>query len=133
MKKKRLVWDILQLSECRLFTAWYDKTLIAGNIIFTHNFPFYWLGSSLAEFSKLNAPAILHWNIIEFYQKEGYQLYDLNGAVYDRSHGPTRFKKSMGAFFVEYNQLSITPYPRIAWILKSGSRLYYNFLKRETW
>lgn len=133
IQKKSLVWDALQLPECRLFTAWHNKTLLAGNIIFTHNYPFYWLGASIKKFSKFNAPSLLQWNIIESYHKEGFKLYDMGGAEFDSSHGPTQFKKSMGSVFIEYRQLRIIPYARLSALIKSGSELYYKHLKRTTW
>lgn len=131
--KEKSCMGSLQLPECRLFTAWHNETLLAGNIIFNNNYPFYWLGSSNIEFSKLNAPAILHWNIIEFYQENGRKLYDLNGAVFDPAHGPTRFKKSLGGIFVEYKKMYMTPNPLISFIIKLGVKFNYNYLKRSNW
>ena len=133
IQKKSLVWDALQLPECRLFTAWHNETLLAGNIIFTHNFPFYWLGASIKKFSKFNAPSVLQWNIIESYHKEGFRLYDMGGAEFDNSHGPTRFKKSLGPVFIEYQLLQIIPNPKLSALIKLGSKLYYQHLKRSTW
>lgn len=133
IQKKNLVWDALQLPQCRLFTAWHNKTLLAGNIIFTHNYPFYWLGASIKEFSRFNAPSLLQWNIIEAYHKEGFKLYDMGGAEFDSSHGPTQFKKSMGSVFFEYRQIQVIPNPRLSAFIKFSTNLYYKYLERTTW
>ncbi|TSC74310.1 MAG: Methicillin resistance protein, partial [Parcubacteria group bacterium Gr01-1014_44] len=87
----------------KLFLAYYADKPVAGLILLTYKGVGYYLhGASDYEHRSLMAPYLLHWSVIQFLKKEGFENYDLWGIDPRHWPGVTRFKLGWGGRTVEH-------------------------------
>lgn len=96
------MWRILHKANmARLFTATYNKKIIAAWIIFAWGDTIYYpYGASSREHREVMAPNLMLWEIARRAKKEGYKYFDLWGA--DPSHGFHRFKEGFSPTLIEF-------------------------------
>lgn len=89
--------------SAKLFLAYHYDHPVAGLILLTHkNIGYYLHGVSDYSFRSLMAPYLLHWSVVNFLKKEGFEKYDWWGIDARRWPGVTRFKLGWGGRTVEY-------------------------------
>lgn len=87
----------------RLFFAYQKSTPLAGAIILEYGKTAYYLhGASDREYRALMAPHLMHWEIIKYYKRGGFQLYDFWGVDDKRWPGVSRFKHGFAGRVIEY-------------------------------
>ena len=80
----------------RLFISLVNNKIIGGSLFLVDKYPMYWLGAFSPDYTKCAPANINIWQAMLWFKEKNYQLLDLGGAVLDKEHGPTRFKKSFG-------------------------------------
>lgn len=128
---KSLIEDLLKNGPCKLFVALYQGKVISGNVVAFNNYPYWWLGASLREYGKLNAPSILQWETIKFAKESGYDLYDLGGLASDTRSGPEKFKLSFNGEVVRYETIEISLGMFFPSLVRGMRHFYYDILKRQ--
>lgn len=94
-----------QKQLCDIWIAKHNEKTISGAFIWKYkNNINYVYGGSLKEGWSIKANNLLHWKIIEEYHQEGYETYNMWGAVKDKSnpaYGVTGFKMKFGCHLIE--------------------------------
>jgi len=127
------VLTLLRKGICKLFTAWLGKEMISGSLVVCNNYPMWWLGASLRQYSQLNAPSLIQWKVIEWAGKEGYNFYDMGGASLASNHGPTNFKKTFGGELVKNIHYEVIFSPFWNKIVNTIRDVYYKKLKKSAY
>jgi lipid II:glycine glycyltransferase (peptidoglycan interpeptide bridge formation enzyme) len=131
-EKREFVYDLLRNGFAKLFTAWRNNNLLSGAVIVCNNYPVWWLGASVSNYSKFNGPSLIQWTIMQWAKNEGHDLYDLGGASLENNCGPTIFKKTFGGKLVKSVRYEIILYPLMRRVLDGLRHIYYQELKRPT-
>lgn len=98
-----LVYELFKNSNIGcLFVVKFKKEIIAGEFILYDKAMLEWLSAYDLRFSKCHAINLLTWELIQWGKEQGYSYLDMGGAILNRNHGPTIFKKKFGA---EYKPL----------------------------
>ncbi len=106
----RRMWAILQPAGiAKLFTATYQKTVLAAWIVFMWKDTIYYpYGASSREHREVMAPTLLLWEIARWGKKQGHKAFDLWGALgpnpdeHDPWYGFHRFKQGFNPELVEF-------------------------------
>ena len=94
---------MIEINSIKLFLAYYQNKVIAGNIIsFFGDTVTYVHGASSNEFRNVMAPYLLQWEVIKFARNKGYKYYDFYGIDEKKWPGVTRFKKGFSDNIIEY-------------------------------
>ncbi len=104
------MWETMRTSGiARLFTAEYQKKILAAWIIFAWGKTLYYpYGTSSREFREVMAPTLLLWEIALWGKRMGYKAFDLWGALPDNPdpkdpwYGFHRFKQGFNPTHVEF-------------------------------
>jgi lipid II:glycine glycyltransferase (peptidoglycan interpeptide bridge formation enzyme) len=80
----------------RLFVSSVNNKIVCGSLFLVDKYPMYWLGAFNPDYNKYAPANINIWQAMLWFKEKEYQLLDLGGAILDKEHGPTRFKKSFG-------------------------------------
>jgi hypothetical protein len=83
-------------SLSRLFISLVDGQVAGGFFFVVNNYPMYWLGAFDRKFLEWSPSNLCIWKSVLWFNENGFPLLDLGGAVTDRDHGPTQFKKNLG-------------------------------------
>ncbi|MBI5619440.1 peptidoglycan bridge formation glycyltransferase FemA/FemB family protein [Candidatus Gottesmanbacteria bacterium] len=110
----RMMWQIMSKAGiAHLFTANYQGATLAAWIIFAWKDTIYYpYGASSREHREVMAPALLLWEIARWGKRQGYQTFDLWGALgpppagghdpQDPWYGFHRFKEGFNPDIVEF-------------------------------
>jgi lipid II:glycine glycyltransferase (peptidoglycan interpeptide bridge formation enzyme) len=106
----KTMWKTLYPSGiARLFTATYNNHIVAAWILFGWQKTLYYpYGASSRTVKNVMAPYLLLWEIIRWAKKEGYQSFDLWGALGehpkedDPFYGFHRFKSGFNPQLIEF-------------------------------
>ncbi len=88
-------------SLSRLFISLVDGQIAGGVLFLVNKYPLGWLNGFDRKFSKWSPNNLCIWKSMLWFKENGFPLLDLGGAVTDREHGPTQFKKSLGGRLVD--------------------------------
>jgi lipid II:glycine glycyltransferase (peptidoglycan interpeptide bridge formation enzyme) len=103
-----LVRDVFIINNLsKLFVAKVDGNMIAGRLLLIDVSPLSWLSCTDRKYSEYKASSLLQWENILWSKSLGYPYYDLGGAVINKEHGPTQFKKDFGGDYKEYYMYNI--------------------------
>ncbi len=92
-----LVRDLfVQPDLSELLVALVEDKIVGGMFFLTGSYPVYWLSGFDRKYSHFNIGALNMYEAIMQFKNLGYKLLDLGGAVLDREHGPTLFKRKFG-------------------------------------
>ena len=80
----------------KLFVALLEDKIVGGMFFLTGGYPMYWLGGFDRKYSHFNIGALSMYEAMLQFKNKGYRLLDLGGAVLDKEHGPTLFKRKFG-------------------------------------
>jgi len=83
-----------QANFSRLFIATKNSQVIGGMFFLVNKYPMYWLGAYDRSYKQYHGANLNMWNAILHFKEKGYEVLDLGGIKIDKSHGPSRFKKS---------------------------------------
>lgn len=92
---------------CRVYTVWHGKTALASAVItYFDKSALYLYGGSSELHREMNAPYLLHWEIMREAKERGCLEYNFLGVAPDDSPkhswaGITRFKKQFGGYQVD--------------------------------
>jgi len=104
-----LVRDLFKRADLsKLFITLVENKIVGGMFFLTGNYPMYWLSGFDREYRHLNVGALNMYEAVLRFKNTGYRLLDLGGAVLNREHGPTFFKKKFGG---EVKEASIYEVP----------------------
>ena len=121
------VFDLMP-ENVKLFLAMYEGKCIAGRIALLHKkkiFDFYSGASS--EYLNLFPNDALVWHVLEYGCKNGYELFDFQGAgVPDEEYGVREFKKRFGGQLVNSSYFKKIHRPLMASL---GARLFSVYRK----
>jgi lipid II:glycine glycyltransferase (peptidoglycan interpeptide bridge formation enzyme) len=106
----RTMWNILHKAGiAHLFTATYNKEVVATWILFVWNKRLYYpYGASSRDHREIMAPTLLLWEIVRWAKQKGIQTFDLWGAMgpnpdtNDPWYGFHRFKQGFNPTLVEF-------------------------------
>lgn len=102
-QKYGLVHDLFNKPEVsRLFLAKSEDKVIAGTFLLLNKGVLSWLSAMDSNSGRYRPNNLLNWEIIKWGKDQGYAYYDMGGAIINKNHGPTEFKKSFGG---EYREL----------------------------
>ena len=102
-QKYSLVHDLFNNSDIsHLFLAKYEDKIISGAFLLLNKGILRWLSAMDLNFARNRPNNLLEWEIIKWGKDQGYAYYDMGGAIINKNHGPTEFKKSFGG---EYREL----------------------------
>lgn len=88
----------------KLFFAEKGGEIIAGTVVnFFGKRAAYLHGASSAEHKNLMAPYLLHWEIVRYAKKNGFEEYDFWGISKKKYPGVTRFKLGFGGTEIKYS------------------------------
>ncbi|MBI3385562.1 peptidoglycan bridge formation glycyltransferase FemA/FemB family protein [Candidatus Gottesmanbacteria bacterium] len=106
----RNMWNVMKKAGvAHLFTATYNKTVLAAWIIFVWKDTIYYpYGASSRLFRETMAPTLLLWEIARWAKQKGFKYFDLWGALgpqpdpKDPWYGFHRFKQGFSPKLTEY-------------------------------
>jgi lipid II:glycine glycyltransferase (peptidoglycan interpeptide bridge formation enzyme) len=88
-------------SLAKLFISLVDGQIAGGFFFLVNHYPIYWLGAFDRKFLEWSPNNLCMWRAIIWFKENSFKLLDLGGAVTDREHGPTQFKKKFGGRLVD--------------------------------
>lgn len=122
---RSLVYETFKNSDIsRLFVAKVEDKIVSGAFLLINKVPQYWLGATDLSYSKYRPNNLLHWEIIKWAEKQKYPYYDLGGAVINKEHGPTKFKRGFGGEYRKYYIYRIPISPAKSKIVKIMLDMY---------
>jgi len=83
-----------QGSLAKLLIATKDSRVIGGMFFLVNKYPMYWLGALDRSYKHYHGANLNMWNAILYFKDKGYKILDFGGIEIDKSHGPSRFKRS---------------------------------------
>ena len=102
-QKYSLVHDLFNNSDIsRLILAKCEDKIISGMFLLLNKGILRWLSAMDSNVGRYRPNNLLEWEIIKWGKDQGYAYYDMGGAIINKNHGPTEFKKSFGG---EYREL----------------------------
>ncbi|MCX7589482.1 MAG: aminoacyltransferase [Patescibacteria group bacterium] len=124
--------EILNLNnKCysELFLAEYDKKFIAGAILIIYqNIGYYFLAASDENFSKINAPSLIAWEMIKKSKNLGLKYFDFVGISLTNKKwaGLTNFKKDFGGDIISHIGTFDFIFNRFLYIIYKILKLFKN-------
>jgi len=106
--KKYYLKMLKTVPEIKLFCAFKDNAIIAGNLVSAFGDTVTYLhGASDYNYRNLMAPNLLQWEVIKQAKDQSFKYYDFHGVAPDddKNHpwyGITRFKKGFGGNVKNY-------------------------------
>jgi lipid II:glycine glycyltransferase (peptidoglycan interpeptide bridge formation enzyme) len=98
--KVKLYFAMLKAENGKTLNVY--KHLAGALVLYYGNTAYYLHGAMDRQYSKMMAPYLLHWKIMQMAKKEGYENYDFWGINAKKWPGVTRFKLGWGGRTVEH-------------------------------
>ncbi len=125
------MFDCLGPDHLRLYLAYYEGKLVAGNVTVLYGNKCWYLYGASSTGSKKNMPTyLLQWEMIKWAIKSGCEIYDFRGVSGDLDesnplYGLYRFKKGFNGKLTEFvGDLDYVFKPAVFFFAENGEKMF---------